>query len=210
MTKEEEFAELYNKWYSSFIFSAHGSADPCAKEPYNKLIEWCRNNRGDALLFIREILMEEPNDIVNLLDDLYKEEFNVCLDGFCPLDAYCNLWLNVTDAEFDGKHMKDYYKDYRKWKKYLDKHYMSWRPNLENDPNVTQEEYKQGKRNKESNRKWHDFPLSILTDAELEELNEKGYLSKNGQMKFIEELKPFYAKVKNELEKRNEIKNKKD
>ena len=29
-------------------------------------------------------------------------------------------------------------------------------------------------------------------------------------MKFIEELKPFYAKVKNELEKRNKIKNKKD
>ena len=152
MTKEEEFAELYNKWYSSFIFSAHGSADPCAKESYNKLIEWCKNNRGDALLFIREILMEEPNDIVNLLDDLYKEEFNVCLDGFCSLDAYCNLWLNVTDAEFDGRHMKDYYVNWREWRKYLEKHYISWNPFKENDPNVTQEEYKQGKRNKESNR----------------------------------------------------------
>lgn len=108
---KQEFLDLYNTWKSSFIFSAHGSADPAAKEHYNKLIEWCKVNRGDALQYIREILMEGPDDIVRLLDDLYKEEFGFSYEGYCPLDTYCNLWLNVTDAEFDGEHIKDYYKD---------------------------------------------------------------------------------------------------
>lgn len=145
---KQEFLDLYNKWHSSFMFSAHGYADPAAKEYYNKLIEWCKINRGDALLYIREMLMEGPNDIVNLLDDLFKEEFRFNYEGFCPLDTYCNLWLNVTDAEFDGKHIKDYYKDWTVWHKYLKKNYIPWNPFKENDPNVTLEEFKQGKRNK--------------------------------------------------------------
>jgi len=144
---KQEFLDLYNKWHSSFIFSAHGSADPAAKEHYNKLIEWCKNNRGDALRYIREILLEEPNDIVNLLDALYKEEFNFSYDGFCPLDEYCNLWLNVTDSEFDGKHIKDFYKDWKEWHKYLEKNYIPWNPFEEQDPNITFEEFKTGKRN---------------------------------------------------------------
>ena len=146
---KQEFLELYNKWHSSFRFSAHGSADPAAKEHYNKLKEWCENNRGDALLYIREILMKGPDDIVNLLDDLFKEEFGFNYEGFCPLVEYCNLWLNVTDAEFDGKHIKDYYKDWKAWHKYLDKNYIPWNPVHEENPNVTLEEFKQGKRNDE-------------------------------------------------------------
>lgn len=198
----QEFEQLYKDWVYSFGVSAFGCSDPAAKEPYAKLKEWCETNKNEAIKFIKKILEDEPNDIVMILQDLYGEEY-LKFGGFIPLDKLCNVWLNILNCTFgkNGK-LKDYYKDYRKWKKYLDKHYMSWRPNLENDPNVTQEEYKQGKRNKESNRSWHDFPLSILKDEELEELYENGYLSKNEQMKFIEELKPFYAKVKNELEKR--------
>lgn len=144
---KKEFLELYNKWRSTFMFSAHGSGDPAAKESYNKLREYCEKNRGDALQHIREILMEEPNDIVRLLDDVYKEEFRFNYEGFCPLDTYCNLWLNVTDAEFDGKHIKDYYKDWREFHSYMEDNYISWNPFKENDPNVTFEEFKQGKRN---------------------------------------------------------------
>lgn len=144
---KQEFLDLYNKWHSTFMFSAHGSADPAAKESYNKLREACEINRGDALLYIREILMEGPDDIVNLLDDLFKEEFGFSYEGFCPLDTYCNLWLNVTDAEFNGKHIKDYYKDWKAWHKYLEKNYIPWNPFKENNPNVTLEEFKQGKRN---------------------------------------------------------------
>ena len=144
---KQEFLDLYNKWYSSFMFSAQGSIDSVAKESYNKLIDLCKINRGDALQYIREILMEGPNDIVNLLDDLFKEEFRFDIDGCVSLDEYCNLWLNVTDAEFDGKHIKDYYKDWKEWHKYLEENYISWNPFKENDPNVTFGEFKQGKRN---------------------------------------------------------------
>ena len=77
---------------------------------------------------------------------------------------------------------------------------MSWRPNLENDPNVTQEEFKNGKRNKESNRSWHKFPLSILKDEELEQLYKEGHL---GDMtKYIEELHFFYNQVEEEIKRR--------
>ena len=201
MTKEQEFEQLYKDWIYSFGVSAFGCSDPAAQEPYAKLKEWCKNNKEDAIKFIKEILEDEPNDIVMILQDLYGEE-HFKIEGFMPLDQICNVWLNILNCTIKKGKLKDYYKDYRKWKKYLDKHYMSWRPNLENDPNVTQKQYKEGQRNGEERRSWHDFPLSILNDAELEELYENGYLSKNKQMKFIEELKPFYAKVKNELEKR--------
>ena len=55
--------------------------------------------------------------------------------------------LNVTDVEFDGKHIKDYYKDYNEYYKYLEKHYIHWNQFTENDQNVTFKEFKQGKRN---------------------------------------------------------------
>ena len=147
MTGKEQFLDLYKKWRASYIFSAFGSADPRSKEPYEKLKNWCENNKGDALLYIRELLLEEPGDIVRILDDLYKDEFGFNVDGYCPLDMYCNLWLNITNAEFDNEHIIDYYEDYNKWHDYLKDHYIPWNPVHEDDPNVTLEEFKQGKRN---------------------------------------------------------------
>ena len=148
MDNKEVFLDLYNKWHSSYIFSAFGSADPCAREPYLKLRDWCENNKGEALQYIRELLLEEPNDIVRILDDLYKDRFEFSIDGYCPLDMYCNLWLNITNAEFDNEHIVDYYKDYNEWQNYLKDHYIPWDPRIESDPNVTLGEFKQGKRNK--------------------------------------------------------------
>lgn len=147
LVNKNEFLRLYNKWYHSYIFSAFGPNDPNAREHYLKLREWCANNKGDALLYIRELLLEEPSDIVLILDDLYKNEFGFNVDGYCPLDTYCNLWLNVTNAEFDNKHIIDYYEDYNKWHDYLKDNYIPWNPFKEQDPNVTLEEFKQGKRN---------------------------------------------------------------
>lgn len=153
MTDKEQFLDLYKKWYSSYMFSAFGPNDPNAREHYLKLREWCANNKGDALLYIRELLLEEPSDIVLILDDLYKDEFGFNVDGYCPLDMYCNLWLNITNAEFDNEHIIDYYKDYNAWKKHLKKEYIPWNPVHEDDPNVTLEEFKQGKRNPKGARK---------------------------------------------------------
>ena len=143
--QEEEFIELYNKWHSSYMFSAFGSADPRAKVHYYNLIEWCKKHHDAALQYIKEILLKEPNDVVRILDNIYKEEYNFSIEGCYQFDEYCNLWLN---ALHNNNVIKDYYEDYKKWKEYLGENYISWNPILENDPNVTLEEFKQGKRNK--------------------------------------------------------------
>ena len=57
--------------------------------------------------------------------------------------------MNITNAEFDNKHIIDYYEDYNKWQDYLKDNYIPWNPVHEEDPNVTLEEFKQGKRNNE-------------------------------------------------------------
>lgn len=141
---KKEFLELYNKWHSSFIFSAHGSADPAAKEHYNKLIEWCKEHKEEGVQYIKEILEEEPNDIVMILQDLYGEEhFHV--EGFMPLNQWCNVWLNILNCTIKNGKMKDYYKEWKEWHKYGT--YIPWNSFEEEDPNVTFEEFKTGKRN---------------------------------------------------------------
>jgi len=209
---KEEFLDLYNKWHSSYIFSAFGSSDPRAKRYYDALIEWCKNHHDETLQYVRELLLEEPSDVVRVLDDLYTKEYNFEVKGYCPLDVYCNFWLNITTPGFEkGGIMVDYYKGYNEYKDYMKKNYISWRPNLEDDPNVTIEEYIQGKRNnKNIKRKWHEFPLSILKDEELETLYNEGHI---GDMtKYIAELHHFYNQVEEEIKcrklKKNESKSK--
>lgn len=146
---KEEFLNLYYTWSNSFMISAFGPNDPNAKVPYENLKEWCENHKEEALQYIREILFEGPDFIVHLLDDIYKEEYNVEVNGFWALDEYCNLWLNVTDPDFEHKIVEDYYKDYKEWHKHLDEMYIPWDPRIEDDPNVTLEQFKEGKRNSE-------------------------------------------------------------
>lgn len=146
---QQEFLNLCNKWDDSCKFCKDGKESPEAKECYNKLKEECEINHKDALQYIREALMETPNYMIKLLDDFYKEEYDVTINGHCTIDEYCNLWLNVTDHEYADKHIKDYYKDWREWRNYLKENYISWNLCEENDPNVTFQEFKQGKRNNE-------------------------------------------------------------
>ena len=204
INKKEEFEKLYLDWIYSFGVSAFGCSNPAAYEPYCKLKEWCKNNKQESLEYIKEILEDEPSDIVMILQDLYVEEFGIQIEGYMQLEPICNLWLNVLnkDKGLNNGKIKDYYKDYHKWKKHLDKNYLPWRPNLENDPNVTQEEFKQGKRNnKNFKHKWHKFPLSILKDEELIKLKEEGHI---GEMtKYIEELSFFYNRLDEEIKRRN-------
>ena len=192
---KDEFIKLYLDWHYSYSFSA-------VYMPLNDKIvpleQWCLNHKEEAIQYITELLLEEPNDIIIILPKLTGKDFNLGAEGiYWSLDALCNLWLNYL---LKPKKTTDYYVDYRKWKKYLEKHYMGWRPNLENDPNITLEEFKQGKRNKESNRSWHDFPLAILKDEELERLYKDGHL---GDMtKYIKELHFFYNQVEEEIKRR--------
>jgi hypothetical protein len=59
--------------------------------------------------------------------------------------------LNFNSTEKEKLKMMDYYKEYDAYKKHLDKHYIPWNPFRQDDPNVTFEEFKQGKRNKTIN-----------------------------------------------------------
>ena len=145
-----EFLDLYHKWHNTFIFSAHGSADPKAKESYDELKKWSLENKKEALESIKEILLEEPNSIVQLLPEISRKDIKI--EGYMPLDILCNLWLNILNHDINDNHgqkeLKDYYKDYREFHEYMKDHYIQWNPVHEENPNITLEEFKQGKRNK--------------------------------------------------------------
>lgn len=97
------YLELYNKWHSTFMFSAHGSADPRAKESYKELKEWCKNNISEFKESILEQLKEGPNDSVTLLDDICESDKIFKSEGYCPLDLYCSLWIYILDGTFNEK-----------------------------------------------------------------------------------------------------------
>ena len=50
----------------------------------------------------------------------------------------------------NGHSNVNYYKDYDEWSNYLKNNYIPWDPRIEEDPNVTLEEFKLGKRNDEN------------------------------------------------------------
>lgn len=119
---KEEFLELFNKWHSSYMFSSRGSADPRAKEHYKKLKTWCEKHHNEALEYIKELLLEDPCDIVRILDDVYQKKYGYYIKGFCPLDVYCNWWLNIIMGTHKNGHSNvNYYKDYDEWSNYLKK-----------------------------------------------------------------------------------------
>lgn len=194
----KEFLELYKEWYYSYCFQSVGPN--LINDKLIKLEIWCKNNKQKAIKCIERVLEEEPDNIILLLPELtgvtpkWLNEPSFGL--YMSLEQMSNWWLNYLKNTKN----KNYYKDYNAWKKYLDKNYMAWRPNLENDPNVTQKEFIEGKRNSESRRSWHNFSLSILKDDELENLYNKGHL---GDMtKYIDELHFFYNIVEEEIKRR--------
>lgn len=199
----KEFLELYKTWYYSYVFDSTGRCSMVN----DKLVElemWCKKNKEEAIKSIIIMLEDEPDNVIILLPELTGVRPNwlneATIGLYMTLEEMSNWWLNYLNK---SKNV-DYYKNWREWKKYLDKHYMSWRPNLENDPNVTQKQFKEGKRNSESNRSWHDFSLSILTDQELEKLYKDGHLG--NMTKYIKELHFFYNVVEEEI-KRRKLKN---
>jgi len=201
----KEFLELYKNWYYSYIFDSTGRCSIVN----DKLIElemWSREHKDEALKSIITILEDEPDNVIMLLPELtgvrpkWLNEATIGL--YMSLEEMSNWWLNYLK----GTKNVNYYKDWKEWKKYLNKNYMPWRPNLENDPNVTQREFKEGKRNSELRRSWHEFPLSILKNEELEKLYKEGHLG--NMTKYIQELKFFYNKVEEEIKRRKLNKNK--
>lgn len=148
-----KFRKLYNDWYEATCFLSTGLYE---NQEWKNLVAWSKVNKEKAIDGIIEVLHKEPSHVVQLCDELFPNI--VKYEGFCPLDFVCNIWLNILIlykrgegsvlAENIDKHdFTDYYKDYNAYQEYMKDHYIPWNPFKEDDPNVTLEEFKQGKRN---------------------------------------------------------------
>lgn len=98
----KDFLELYNKWHSSFMFSAHGSSDPSAKPYYEELKKWCLDNPKEFKESILEQLKESPNWSVDLLDDIYGKELGVSVEGYVGLDLWCSFWVMILENKLEN------------------------------------------------------------------------------------------------------------
>ena len=173
----KEFEQLYNNWYYATCFKSYQDFDN--DQDFINLINWCKENKKDAIKSIIEILEEQPSDVVYILDVLFDHPLEH--DGYASLMDYCNVWLNLlkgysfeknADSILNGNtyigEMKDYYKEYKEYHEYLKENYIHWNPYKEDDPNITLEEYKMGKRNNPNCRR----PIQMV------ELNESNYINK--------------------------------
>lgn len=143
----KEFKELYDKWYYDTCFLS--SRDFNHEQGFIDLVNWSKEHKKEAVDSIQEMLLEEPSFVVYILDELFDHP--ITCEGFIPLDYYCNAWLSVIELYKEGKTeltaIVDHYEDYRAYHKYMKKHYIPWNPFHEDDPNITLEEFRQGKRN---------------------------------------------------------------
>ena len=134
-----EFEKLYLDWYRKTAFLSVGNFN---HDTWFKLVEWSKEHVSEAIEGVRELIADEPNQVVQLLNEIIENPPTA--EGYVPLDAWCNLWIAIIDSSKEGKNevteVNDHYKDYRKYKKYLEKNYIPWNPFHEDDPNITLEE----------------------------------------------------------------------
>lgn len=147
----KEFKKLYDKWYSDTFLLA--SRDIKHEPGFIELVKWSKDNKEEAVDSIVEMLKEAPDFIVYVLDELFGRPLTA--EGHVSLEQYCNVWLNLIEYEKSGKKDltkvdlgKDNYKEYREYMIYMDDNFIPFNPFKESDPNVTLEEFRQGKRNK--------------------------------------------------------------
>ena len=147
----KEFEALYKEWHSNTMFLSTGNFD---NEWWSRLVKWSKKHTKEAIEGVRELIADEPHQVVHLLDEIIENGPKA--EGYVPLDAWCNLWIAIIDASKnnEGKErlvfpdkIKDNYEDSRAYHEYLKTHYIPWNPFREDDPNITLEEFRQGKRN---------------------------------------------------------------
>lgn len=147
----KEFEALYKEWHSNTMFMSTGNFN---NEWWSRLVKWSKKHTKEAIEGVRELIADEPDHVVHLLDEIIENGPKA--EGYVPLDAWCNLWIAIIDASKnnEGKEhlvfpdeIKDNYEDSRAYHEYLKTHYIPWNPFHEDDPNITLEEFRQGKRN---------------------------------------------------------------
>lgn len=166
----KEFEDLYNKWEEDTMFL---SCRDFQNEPgFIALVEWSKEHKKEAVESIAEMLKEEPSFVVYILDELFDHPLTC--EGYVPLDYYCNAWIALIEfynsGETDTKAFsitKDYYKDWREYEEYMKDNYLPWNPYKEDDPNVTLEEFKRGKRNNPN----YSRPIQVV------KLHENDYIN---------------------------------
>jgi hypothetical protein len=195
---DKEFLELYKEWYYSYCFNSNQAN--LINDKLIKLEIWCKNNKKEAIEYIKQIIKDEPDNIIILLPELlnYRPKWldNPQIGLYMDLEKCCNWWLNY----FNNTKNINYYKNYDAWQRYLKKNYISWRPNIENDPNITLKEFMEGKRNNEKNKSYINFDLANLNDQELDKLYNDGHLG--NMTKYINELHFFYNMIEEEIKRR--------
>lgn len=145
-----DFEKLFKDWYTNTAFLSVGNFN---NEWWYNLVSWSKEHIKEAIEGVREIIADEPDSVVYLLDEIIENPPKA--EGYVPLDVWCNLWIAIIDASKNGNEMicpneiKDNYEDSRAYHDYLKDHYIPWNCFKEDDPNITLEEFKQGKRNDE-------------------------------------------------------------
>lgn len=146
----KEFKELYDKWNEdTWLLSWRGIEN---EQGFIDLVNWSKDHTEEAVDSIVEMLKEAPDFVVYVLDELFGHPLTE--KGYMSIEQYCNVWLNLVEYYRDGEKdltkvdlNKDNYKVYREYMKYMETNYLPWNPTKEDDPNVTLEEFKMGKRN---------------------------------------------------------------
>ena len=151
-----EFKELYDKWNEATMFLSYRDLEQ--EQGFIDLVKWSKDHKEEAVDSIVEILKNEPDFVVYVLDELYDHPLTA--EGYVSIEQYCNVWLNILDYYKNGEKDlskvnfdKDNYKEYDEYMKYMETNYLPWNPTKEDDPNVTLEEYKMGKRNNSNFRR---------------------------------------------------------
>ena len=142
------YLKLYNKWMEERGLS---SVMIFQGPTWDSLLNWCKENKEEFKSSILEHLKEEPTWAVQLLDEIYGKDLDIKAEGYVGLEAWCNLWICILENSLENMKPGDsipwHYKDYDEFKEYQEKHYIPWNPFHEENPNITFEEFKQGKRN---------------------------------------------------------------
>lgn len=147
-----EFEKLYNE-YNKVVCIL--SSTSCNVPQWDDLVRWSKEHKEEAVDCIIEILDKEPNDIVRLCYEMFPDIIET--KGYIPLKSLCSIWLTITilkayrnESVIDLSNVSEVYKEYDEYYNYIQDNYIPWNPFKEEDPNVSYEEYKAGKRNDEN------------------------------------------------------------
>lgn len=143
----EEIDKLFSTWYRAIMFDSTGRL---GHQERDELVSYAKEHQEDLKAWALKEL-EEPKFenlwIPEILDASLSDNLPVPskknlveIVSLNTDDLYmirCNSWLN----HLKGTSGINYYKDYQEYHNYLQKNYIPWSPNKEDDPNPSYKEF---------------------------------------------------------------------